>query len=341
MNMQLLDTDTGGSRLLAANAINDTRNTSYSAFGLSHADTECTDMAAYNGARIDPISNTYHLGNGYRAYSPLLMRFNCPDSFSPFGAGGVNAYAYCGGDPINNADPGGHMFGAKIALAIISAEDAVEAATIAEEAVEGAEAAANALNKLMDMSSPVVGDRVSYARGAPLRMEGQMSQADIDASGQLVQISNKRPNLRQIPAREDEVSRIWRGADGMVMEENLLSGHTQIAHGSRLYVHRSDEFLAIRTALPRGDENGFFGHTSMTQLPELYQNGKYQPVNVFSAGEIYFDQGKITRRNNSSGHYLPDVDIYAKNCPPTVLQMLNEGNLQSGFSGYVMGRVFI
>lgn len=37
------------------------------------------------------------------------MRFTNPDSLSPFGAGGVNPYAYCGGDPINNADPSGHI----------------------------------------------------------------------------------------------------------------------------------------------------------------------------------------------------------------------------------------
>jgi len=64
---------------------------------------------AFNGERLDPVSGTYHLGNGYRAYSPVLMRFTCPDSWSPFGAGGINAYAWCEGDPVNRADPSGHM----------------------------------------------------------------------------------------------------------------------------------------------------------------------------------------------------------------------------------------
>ncbi|WP_434626814.1 RHS repeat-associated core domain-containing protein [Chromobacterium sp. CV08] len=63
----------------------------------------------FNGERSDPANWQYHLGNGYRAYSPALMRFRCPDSLSPFGAGGVDAYAYCAGDPVNRADPSGHL----------------------------------------------------------------------------------------------------------------------------------------------------------------------------------------------------------------------------------------
>jgi len=68
----------------------------------------------FNGERADPVSGTYHLGNGYRAYNPVLMRFNCPDSLSPFGAGGINPYAYCAGDPVNHTDPTGHMSGQAI-----------------------------------------------------------------------------------------------------------------------------------------------------------------------------------------------------------------------------------
>lgn len=66
-------------------------------------------LPGFNGERVDPVSGTYHLGNGYRAYNPVLMRFNCPDSLSPFGAGGINPYAYCAGDPINHTDPSGHL----------------------------------------------------------------------------------------------------------------------------------------------------------------------------------------------------------------------------------------
>lgn len=71
---------------------------------------ETTDLLpGFNGERTDPVSGASHLGNGYRAYNPVLMRFNCPDSLSPFGAGGINPYAYCAGDPVNHTDPSGHM----------------------------------------------------------------------------------------------------------------------------------------------------------------------------------------------------------------------------------------
>jgi RHS repeat-associated protein len=66
-------------------------------------------LLGFNGERPDPVTGHYLLGNGYRAFNPVLMRFNCPDSWSPFGKGGLNAYAYCVGDPVNRMDPTGHV----------------------------------------------------------------------------------------------------------------------------------------------------------------------------------------------------------------------------------------
>lgn len=67
-------------------------------------------LLRFNGQRKDAVTGHYLLGNGYRAFSPIMMRFVAPDSLSPFGAGGINAYGYCGGDPVNRSDPSGHMF---------------------------------------------------------------------------------------------------------------------------------------------------------------------------------------------------------------------------------------
>lgn len=69
--------------------------------------TRCAQRFA--GALIDTVTFGYLLGNGYRMYLPSLIRFGAPDSLSPFEAGGLNAYAYCGGNPVNRVDPSGHM----------------------------------------------------------------------------------------------------------------------------------------------------------------------------------------------------------------------------------------
>ncbi|WP_053115787.1 RHS repeat-associated core domain-containing protein [Winslowiella iniecta] len=66
-------------------------------------------LLKFNSERLDPVGNHYHLGKGYRVYNPELMRFSCPDSWSPFGRGGINPYAYCHADPINQSDPSGHF----------------------------------------------------------------------------------------------------------------------------------------------------------------------------------------------------------------------------------------
>lgn len=81
----------------------------YSPYGFRTPGNGDLTMLGFTGERLDPVSGTYHLGNGYRTYSPLLMRFQSPDSWSPFGSGGINPYAYCLGDPINRVDPTGHL----------------------------------------------------------------------------------------------------------------------------------------------------------------------------------------------------------------------------------------
>lgn len=79
----------------------------FSPFGVSPP----SDLpVGFKGEHIDPVTRQYHLGNGYRTYNPVLMRFNSPDSESPFARGGLNAYAFVQNDPINRQDPTGHFF---------------------------------------------------------------------------------------------------------------------------------------------------------------------------------------------------------------------------------------
>lgn len=80
---------------------------SYAAYGYCPTAQAQLSLLAYNGEYVN-ATGTYLLGNGYRCYNPSLMRFHSADDQSPFDAGGVNAYAYCEGDPINKIDPSGH-----------------------------------------------------------------------------------------------------------------------------------------------------------------------------------------------------------------------------------------
>jgi len=91
----------------------------YSPYGYRPTESASLNILGFNGERSDSVTGHYLLGNGYRALNTVLMRFNSPDSFSPFGEGGLNAYAYGQGDPINSYDPTGHI-GLKILFRSIS-----------------------------------------------------------------------------------------------------------------------------------------------------------------------------------------------------------------------------
>ena len=107
-NTGLLKTDANSSVLAVCRADAE-QAISYSAYGETPHLASINTSLGFNGERYQPQPNAYLLDNGYRAYSTSLMRFHSPDSLSPFESGGINAYAYCSADPINNSDPTGHM----------------------------------------------------------------------------------------------------------------------------------------------------------------------------------------------------------------------------------------
>ena len=62
----------------------------YTAYGARTPSTDPARLPGFKGQRIDPVTEHYMSGNGYRSFNPVLLRFNCPDSLSPFGEGGIN-----------------------------------------------------------------------------------------------------------------------------------------------------------------------------------------------------------------------------------------------------------
>ena len=86
-----------------------TQACAYTPYGHHPTENGITRLLAFNGELPEAVTGHYLLGKGYRAYNPVLMRFNSPDSWSPFGEGGGNAYAYCT-DPVMMQDPTGHVW---------------------------------------------------------------------------------------------------------------------------------------------------------------------------------------------------------------------------------------
>ena len=81
----------------------------YTPYGSRHPNANSLDLPGFTGQQPDPVTGHFLLGNGYRAFNPVLMRFNSPDTLSPFDEGGLNAYAYCQDDPVNHTDPNGRF----------------------------------------------------------------------------------------------------------------------------------------------------------------------------------------------------------------------------------------
>ncbi|MBR7523962.1 RHS repeat-associated core domain-containing protein [Pseudomonas juntendi] len=80
----------------------------YTPYGYTVHRSTNKSLLGFNGELSDPMTGLYILGLGYRPYSVILMRFIATDSLAPFGIGGLNAYSYINGDPINYTDPSGH-----------------------------------------------------------------------------------------------------------------------------------------------------------------------------------------------------------------------------------------
>jgi len=92
----------------------------YSPYGHRPIAKGLLSLLGYNGERSDPVTGWYLLGNGYRPFIPVLMCFTSPDSVSPFGKGGLNAYTYCLGNPIKFSDPSGHSIASIAAAKILN-----------------------------------------------------------------------------------------------------------------------------------------------------------------------------------------------------------------------------
>lgn len=149
----------------------------------------------------------YLLGNGYRLYSPVLMRFTAADDWSPFGAAGINPYAYCKGEPVNYSDPSGHILSRVKSLLNHIGRKAMSAADSVMYEYVKAKHGERILKGIAQLEKPPLG-----ARGADVAKQ-QLSPADVKVGERIINENLKfRKENNQIT--HSRLQRAERGGEG-------------------------------------------------------------------------------------------------------------------------------
>ncbi|WP_192484928.1 MULTISPECIES: RHS repeat-associated core domain-containing protein [Cysteiniphilum] len=124
-------TDQAGSVVALASNSQLSHEYVYSPYGidndLDQSTAKVKNAQGFDGQRTDQATGYQFLGNGYRAYNPILHRFMQMDDirYSPFGKGGINGYVFANNNPVMNFDPSGHSawgvfnFAANVVLAVV------------------------------------------------------------------------------------------------------------------------------------------------------------------------------------------------------------------------------
>ena len=211
---------------------------------------ECYGLPGLNAERPDPLAPGYLLGNGYRTYRPALGRFICPDSLSPFGAGGINPYVYCSDDPVNHTDPTGHISWQGtlgIVAGVIGLGLSLLTAGISVAAAGGIAAAleVTSAGTLIAGGSDLIADVAAIASGAT-----EVSSKNVSATLSWVSMGLGMAGLTAGLARRFFNPR-------KLPEESLLTWYTQAPgpfDSYYLFDNKSEAFCRIRLELGRYEQ---------------------------------------------------------------------------------------
>ncbi|UWF48885.1 RHS repeat-associated core domain-containing protein [Pseudomonas sp. N3-W] len=229
----------------------------YSPYGHRPQGNGLLSLLGFNGERPDPVTGHYHLGNGYRQFNPVLMRFNSPDSWSPFGEGGVNAYAYCGGDPVNRSDPSGHL-GPKLGIGVLRA--AAQATNIAPPPVLPS-LEAQILSRVSKTATSSSTNVTSLASQTPTLTRVPTEQVNYHAVH--LEIDLPSPVPASPGHRFQDISRSARTPD------TFLSGQTMYGNGGMNGPRV--RLLPTESTLTRGTTDPSRGTMSSAPQPQLSQ----------------------------------------------------------------------
>jgi RHS repeat-associated protein len=213
-------------------------------------------VVGYTGAFLDVVAGAYPLGDGYRMYLPWLMRFGAPDDDSPFGAGGVNCYTYCAGDPINGADPSGH------------------APLAAMEQLEGLLDELNSRTPYFDWSKhpivgehPIVGD-FGKSLGTATHAGGETSQGVGEAVKMWADSLIAPLKINEIPTNDDGLMKLYRDAFDA---GQIVLNPKNVSHGKVLWQWNPD--IELNTVLLEQ------GDSRIVDLMKRYGLSRGRPYN--------------------------------------------------------------
>lgn len=242
----------------------------YSPYGYRPTNYESLSLLGFNGERAESSTGHYLLGNGYRAYNPALMRFNSPDSLSPFGSGGLNTYMYCLGEPVSRHDESGHT---SWSLSISAVLD-------------------------------LVGRRVGKAvqRSSPAKSLGRHHEIINPRNGKPATIIDNKTPPRMIKQEMQEFLSKQKESDELLIRQiNSSIDLKSLTEGySYKFVFTNSGQLIVggRPGTPAGH---------ILSHPILSQHAN--SPSIISAGYLQKPQGKnFYTVDNYSGHYKPNIE---------------------------------
>ncbi|MNK90098.1 hypothetical protein D3C87_1101390 [compost metagenome] len=256
----------------------------YTPYGHRFPEGGLISLLGFNGERRDLVTGHYLLGNGYRAFNPVLMRFNSPDNLSPFGKGGVNAYAYGVGDPVNRVDPSGEfaLFAPLVdgvsSLAASALQQALKRLNMLKASVINRSTKMPARPGHGTLSNAESGrDRLSISKAAPREKSSMVVEANARADEQNVYSVGAKYRKAESKVSPDELrrSKLQSFANGEALPQEMQYKFPPGYGESRYEFRQANRDLAL-VVFNRNRE--FPGEaTNTVTLVQLIRNGEQTP----------------------------------------------------------------
>ncbi|MEE1920603.1 hypothetical protein V0R50_09130 [Pseudomonas sp. 148P] len=190
------------------------------------------------------------------------MKFSGADNLSPFGAGGLNAYAYCNGDPLNLSDPSGHAAPWQPLLAMLFGVVSVGAGTMAafsegeqRNVLIGVAAITGVMSVGLAGSTLLKGGRTAPAAGSGQRAAGAGKTAPAaggkSASGKGVK-GGKGDDGSEARAISDGIDQYQELRPRLTPEGYAQLGLDRVGGGQPILVKSN---VAVPNPVPMGNRN--------------------------------------------------------------------------------------